>query len=74
MKVTTKGQVTIPLEFRKEFGLFPHVEVEFKVSSGGILSIQKSSSQLRGSRLIEKMRGKSNVSMSTDEIMQLTRD
>ncbi len=28
VKITTKGQVTIPQRIREEFGLLPHTEVE----------------------------------------------
>ena len=37
MKVTTKGQVTIPLPIRKEFGLKPGVDVEFVTESGKVV-------------------------------------
>jgi AbrB family looped-hinge helix DNA binding protein len=31
MKITTKGQVTIPIEIREKLGLLPNTEVEFEV-------------------------------------------
>ncbi len=31
MKVTTKGQVTIPLAVREQLGIYPGTEVEFEV-------------------------------------------
>jgi AbrB family looped-hinge helix DNA binding protein len=31
MKITTKGQVTIPVEIREKLGLLPNTEVEFEV-------------------------------------------
>jgi AbrB family looped-hinge helix DNA binding protein len=31
MKITTKGQVTIPVEIREKLGLLPNSEVEFEV-------------------------------------------
>ena len=40
---------------------------------GDELHIKKAKQIVRGKRMIESMSGKSTVSMSTDEIMKLTR-
>jgi AbrB family looped-hinge helix DNA binding protein len=32
MRITTKGQVTIPVEIREKLGLLPNSEVEFEVA------------------------------------------
>lgn len=40
MRVTEKGQVTIPISLRKRYGLQPNVEVEFLAEAEGI-RIQK---------------------------------
>ncbi len=74
MLITAKGQITIPKEFREALGLLPHTNVEFE-SVGDELRVRKAKTQsVRGRRLIEAMAGKSTVTMSTDEIMQLTRE
>jgi antitoxin PrlF len=72
MKVTTKGQVTIPKKWRERFGFFPGTEVEFIPEENG-LKIVKKKSFIEGKALIEHMRGRGTVKMSTDEIMALTR-
>jgi antitoxin PrlF len=72
MRITSKGQVTIPLEIRQKLGLTPHTEVEFKVV-GGTVRILKARVQSRGRALVAHMRGRGTVRMSTDEIMALTR-
>ena len=72
MRITSKGQVTIPLPVRQKAGLLPHTEVEF-VLSGKRVYIEKVPGSSRGRRLIEAMRGKGTVRMTTDEIMALTR-
>ena len=74
MKITSKGQVTIPLEIRIRAGLLPHSEVEF-VLRGDTVTLRKAkrAPARRGPRLIERMRGRGTVKMTTDEIMALTR-
>ena len=75
MRITSKGQVTIPAEIREQAGLLPETEVEFSFD-GKVVSIVRAKSALkpgRGARLVSQMRGKGDVKMSTDEIMALTR-
>ncbi len=72
MLITSKGQITIPKEFREALGLLPHTHVEFE-QVGDELRVRKAEESARGKRLIEAMTGKSTVSMSTDDIMKLTR-
>ncbi len=36
-RITSKGQVTIPLEFRQRFGLLPGQEVEFVEEDGRVV-------------------------------------
>ena len=72
MRITTKGQVTIPLEVRERLGLLPNTEVDFSVH-GDTVVITKAGARSKGRQLIEHMRGRGSVRMSTDEIMALTR-
>ncbi len=73
MLITSKGQITIPKEFRDALGLLPHTDVEFERVNDE-LRVRKATKSIRGKNLIETMTGKSSVSMSTDEIMALTRE
>ena len=73
MKVTDKGQVTIPIGIRKRIGLLPNTDVEFLVSGGNVILKKSANQRRRGSRLISAMRGRATRKMSTDEIMALTR-
>jgi AbrB family looped-hinge helix DNA binding protein len=72
MRVSTKGQVTIPLPLREKIGIVPGTEVEF-LQEGQRLYLKKVSSGVRGSVLVQKMTGKGNLKMSTDQIMALSR-
>jgi len=73
MRITTKGQVTIPREVRELMGFLPHSEVEFIVEGNTVYLRKADGSQTRGRNLVEGMRGRATVRMSTDEIMALTR-
>lgn len=73
MRITTKGQVTIPREVREKMGFLPHSEVEFVVEGNVVYLRKGEGAQGRGNKLVERMRGRATVRMSTDEIMALTR-
>lgn len=75
MRVTIKGQVTIPRSIREKFRLLPNTEVEF-VEEDDRVYIRKADghpSQDSGRRFVERMRGTATVRMSTEEILALTR-
>jgi antitoxin PrlF len=74
MRITSKGQVTIPMAIRVRAGLLPHTEVEFALQGDTvILRKVKQPGRGRGARLVEHMRGRGTVRMTTDEILALTR-
>ncbi len=72
MRLTVKGQVTIPQGIREKLGLLPNTEVEIDIV-GDSVRIRKAARQTRGRRLVEHIRGTATRHMSTDEIMTLTR-
>lgn len=72
MRVSTKGQVTIPLSMRERTGIVPGSEVEF-YEEGRRLYLRKVASPGRGRALVKQMAGKGGIRMSTDEILALTR-
>ena len=74
MRVTEKGQVTIPKELRDALGIGAGSEVEFVRADDSIVVRKIQSEPTRGRRLAERLRGRGDVSMTTDEIMALTRD
>ena len=74
MRITSKGQVTIPIEIRERVGLLPNTEVRFEVEGNTVRILREErSSGSRGKRLLERMQGKATSGMSTEEIMALTR-
>ena len=72
MRVTTKGQVTIPQEIRKKLGITPAVEIDF-IEENDKIYLVKRKGKPKTNHYFRKLRGIGNVKMTTDEIMALTR-
>ena len=73
MRITSKGQVTIPQAIREQLGLLPQTEVEFEVVDDGVLLTKARGKRPRGRAVVEHLRGRGDVEMTTDEILALTR-
>ncbi len=76
MKVTVKGQVTIPIALRERFGLEPGTEVEF-VATEGVLQMKPRKRRSKSATLFDqwliKAAGSAKPGFTTDEIMANTR-
>ena len=72
MRITSKGQVTIPIELREQLGLLPGGEVSFEVD-GNALRVIPAGAASRGQRIADHLSGRGRGGLSTDEIMALTR-
>jgi AbrB family looped-hinge helix DNA binding protein len=72
MRVTVKGQVTIPQEIREKLGITPAVEIDFVEEKGRIYLVKKAGDSKKNQRF-RRLRGIADVKMTTDEIMALTR-
>ncbi len=73
MRITSKGQVTIPQDIRERFGLLPHTEVEFVVEGDVVVVRKADTGSSRAREWIRRFRGSADAGMSTDELMRLTR-
>ena len=79
MRVTSKGQVTIPKPLRDATGIGPGSEVEFDRDGEAIVlrraPHRRSPGKSRGEKVVEALRGTRtrNLDLSTDEIMKLLR-
>lgn len=73
MRVTDKGQVTIPIGIRRKAGFLPNTDVEFLVRGKNVILRKSAKSQRRGGKLIAAMRGRATQRLSTRQIMALTR-
>ena len=72
MKVTAKGQVTIPLKIREKMGITPDVEIDF-VEEKNRVYLVKLPNEHQTSHKFKQLRGIADVKITTDEVMALTR-
>jgi AbrB family looped-hinge helix DNA binding protein len=75
MRITSKGQVTIPQDIRERFGFLPETEVEFRVEGSAVRLVKVGSKRRpgRGQATIDRLRGSADTKLTTDEILALTR-
>lgn len=72
MKVTSRGQITIPKDIRERFGITSATEIEFIEKDGALLVVKK-----MHVGALERFRGLANakgVPRNTDELLSVLRD
>ena len=73
MKITTKGQVTIPQALRVKFGLLPNTEAAFEEADGGVFIRPAKPKHVLIEERLREARGIADTTLSSHEIMRLTR-
>ncbi len=73
MRVTEKGQITIPKDLRDALGIGGGTRVEFERQGDSIVVRKADQGPTRGQQLADRLRGRGDVAMTTDQIMALTR-
>ncbi|WP_395709624.1 AbrB/MazE/SpoVT family DNA-binding domain-containing protein [Reyranella sp.] len=76
MRITAKGQVTIPQDVRERAGLMPGTDVEFEIEGGVVRRVKARAGgrrRTRGQKLVDSLRGRGDFKMTTDEIVALMR-
>ena len=75
IRITSKGQVTIPQEIREQCGLLPHTLVRFVVENGRVLIEKESPTATRVQEGLQRLRRVRPLRsrLSTDELLALTR-
>lgn len=71
MRVTKKGQITIPTHLRVLLGIRPKSEIEF-IEENGQVYIRKVAKE-KINKKFNSYRGVATIKMKTDEIIALTR-
>ena len=75
MNVTIKGQVTIPKGVRESMGIIPaETEVEFLQDENGRWYLSKAKASDKTVSRFRTAHKSGKITMSTEEIMTLTRD
>lgn len=74
MRITSKGQVTIPQAIREKHGLLPNTEVDFVVERGRVILKPKRGGQGRAERTMEHFRNAPKMRMSSKELLAILRD
>lgn len=74
MRVTSKGQVTIPRVVRENMGILPaKTEIEFVQDENGRWYLAKLKASNKSTSSFRTAHQTGKLTLSTDEIMQLTR-
>jgi AbrB family looped-hinge helix DNA binding protein len=74
MRITSKGQVTIPLHIRQRHGFLPDSEVDFVEDGDEVKIVVRPTDDDRGARAVRGLKGRADSGLSTEEILALTRD
>ena len=82
MRVTSKGQVTIPRDLRELAGISPNSEVVFALEDGKIVILPKDNPREaadrdrleRFLRALDRLEGTGDPTMDAEDVMALTRD
>lgn len=73
MRLNSKGQVTIPAQLRHRHRLHEGDEVDVVEQDGELRIVRVDDTPTRGSRLVDRMRGRASSDLSTDELLGLLR-
>ena len=75
MRITSKGQVTIPQEIREKAGLLPNTEVKFSFAKGRVTLHPVGKPKSPGRAAVDGLRGSlKHLKRTTDQLMALTCD
>ena len=72
MRMTTKGQVTIPAELRERFGLGPGADVEVVAGEDGAL-VRPVRARPRGAEIVARLRDRADGGLDAEAVLCLTR-
>jgi AbrB family looped-hinge helix DNA binding protein len=77
MKLTSKGQVTVPQHIRAAAGIQPHSEVEFSINADGDVVLKKLAAVSPIRAALDRVAGSASApefkGMTTDDYMRFIR-
>jgi bifunctional DNA-binding transcriptional regulator/antitoxin component of YhaV-PrlF toxin-antitoxin module len=71
MRISERGQVTIPQELRERYGLLPNTEIRFVPDETGLRLVVSPTAKAAA---IGALYGRKRFDRSTDELMSLLRE
>jgi AbrB family looped-hinge helix DNA binding protein len=82
MRVSSKGQVTIPRDLREIAGIEPNSEVLFGMEEGKITIVAKNDRRSAADKerlrdflaVLDRLEGTGDQSLNADDVMAMTRD
>jgi len=72
MKVTTKGQVTIPVRIREHLGIAAHSDVDFRISGSAVVLVKHKAAEEPRAKFTA-LRGVLKGTRTTQQWMRATR-
>lgn len=75
MRITSKGQVTIPADIREKAWFLPHTEVDVILEGETVRLVRASQTkgESRGEEIVRRLRSAKTNRTTTEQIMALTR-
>jgi AbrB family looped-hinge helix DNA binding protein len=73
MHVTSKGQVTIPVEIRRKLGIDENSEVDFVEEDGKVVLVVHDTSEAEFNSWLKRIAGTWQSDLTSDDVMRLTR-
>lgn len=74
MRITTKGQVTIPQAIREKYGFAPHTDVEFVAERGRVYLKRRKGAPTEVERLMTHLRNGPKMRTSSKQLLAMLRD
>jgi AbrB family looped-hinge helix DNA binding protein len=74
MRISSRGQVTIPAGLRLALGFQPGDEVDVIADGDTLRVLHTAPAATRGERIVERMRGRATTDLSTDDLVAMLRD
>ncbi len=72
LRVTSKGQITIPLELRQRYGLGAGADVEVIATDDGAL-VRPAVGRGRGAEMVAQLRDRADAGLDAEAVLRLTR-
>lgn len=73
MHVTSKGQVTIPVEIRRKLGITENSEVDFVEEDGKVVLVVHDTSEAEFEAWLKRIQGTWQSDLTSDDVMRLFR-